>query len=36
MEAIVVTFALLEEQLIGNQQEYRFLVENFECVYKAI
>ena len=35
-EAIDVVFALLEDQLMENQQHHRFLLESFECVYKFI
>ena len=36
MEAIVITFALLEDRLMDNQQQYRFLLKSLECVYKSI
>ena len=36
MLAIVVIFALLEDQLVDNQHYYRFLLQSFEFVYKFI
>ena len=36
VEAIVVTFALLEDQLMDNQHQYRFLLKSLERVYKSL
>ena len=35
-EAIVVTFALLEGDLMDNQQYYTFLLKDYGHVYKSI
>ena len=35
-EAIVVTFALLEDVLMDNQQFYTFLLKNYGHFYKSI
>ena len=35
-EAIVVTFTLLEDDLMDNQQYYTFLLKDYVHVYKSI